>query len=192
MPLTHSNATLSDPIDKSEIETNFAETRAKFGSIINADIASNAAIAVSKLAVSNQEILINLAVDSSVFASGWPAATTDPLVWVPVPGDDTDDDLTIVDATYMCSEPGTTADFIVEWSDYTGGTWGGTGPVTTVISSTVIDNTGNPSLATSTVSFHASALRGFGLQSNGADSACLSAANKSFSLTLLCKRVIQA
>ena len=188
MSLTHTNATLSDPIDKSEIETNFSETRAKFGSINNTDISADAGIAVTKLAANNQETLITLALDSSVFSAGWPAATTTPLVWVPFPGDDTDDSLTVVDAVYWCSDPGTSATFAVEWGNYTGGTWTADN---TVISTTTILSVGNPALSTTTVAFSATDLRGFGLQSGAADATTLSAANTTFSVSLLCKRVIQ-
>lgn len=190
MALTHTNDTLSDPLNKSEMETNFSETRTKFGNISNADISVAAGIAVSKLAVSNQEFVVNLRIDSSSLSSGWPAATTTPLVFVPVPGDITDDNITVQDVTYWCSDigAGTTAAFIVQWGRLTGGVWKNEA---TVVASTVIASVGNPSVTFQPEFYEPGYLYGFGLQSNGTDATCLDAANTTFSLSLLCRRVIQ-
>lgn len=126
MSLTHTNATLSDPPDKTEIEQNFSDTRDKFGNIVNADISSSAGIATSKLAARDYEVIINLQ------AIGWGTAGQ-VVALCALPYDNAADGYTVLGAEYYIQEAGGSGSpaFDVQFGYATGGSW--------VTSTTVID-----------------------------------------------------
>lgn len=132
MALTLTNITLTNPADKSEIQENFTDIQNKFsGNIVNADISSSAAIAVSKLAATYQTMIVTLQARTiagpvlpTVARSGaenspasLSASTTNHMMdMVPLPGISGDGSWTVSDASFYCSNSGTASgSFKVEY-----------------------------------------------------------------------------
>jgi hypothetical protein len=101
MSLTYSYPTLSNPISRTEIQQNFADLAAKFGNITSADILSTASITASQLAGAYYEFWVQLRYNGGAF----PAANTI-LDAVPLPGDSTDSSYSLVNAAWICTDPG--------------------------------------------------------------------------------------
>lgn len=176
MALTLTNPTLSDPVDKTEVEDNFTDVSNKFGNIVNADIHASANIAISKLNKSSQEMLVKLKVSVDELAAGWPASTSPhtPLDMFVLPGTSGDDSWTVADAQGWCNDIGAgTGTFSIVYGTYTAGTWA---DVATVYGTKTIAaemDLGNPS--TSTLALGA-APRGLILTGGTADATALATA----------------
>src|SRR3990167_3111592 len=129
MALTLTNTTLSNPASKSEVEANFTDIQNKFaGNIINADISSNAAIALSKLAASYERIALQFKVTHHLYdvaADYINAATASSLSAVagntvldavPIPGNSSDTNWQISDVSWHCTDTGDGATTVrFEW-----------------------------------------------------------------------------
>jgi hypothetical protein len=111
MAVSITNPTLSTTIVASEIEANFTDLVNKFGSIDDSDIASNAAITITKLAAYNFEFLMNLTLRGPNVAG---AAGDDPIVWsttepslvMGLPGTSADGTYTVISGNWFCTDVG--------------------------------------------------------------------------------------
>jgi hypothetical protein len=102
MPVTLTHSALSNPIDRTEIDQNFADVEAWSGNISNADIASDADIEIDKLAAKYQEVHLKL---EYAGGAGLPAATTVMDV-VTLPGNDGDEAWEYLGHTWVCTDTG--------------------------------------------------------------------------------------
>jgi hypothetical protein len=192
MPLTYTYPTLSNPPDKDEIETNFEDVQAKFGSgITNADIASGAAIDVDKLSAQYQEAHIPLEVNGAQLAAGWPAAGTF-LAAYPVPGSNGDASWEVSDISQVCTDIGAgTAQYKIAIYERTAASWSplvgnvATG-ITLAHSSKILEN-GSVAVPFSTN------VRVLVIETtSAADATALSAAAELLSVGIVLRRKIQA
>lgn len=161
MGLTLTNVTLSNPADKGEVEQNFEDIQSKFdGNIVNSDISTNASITIGKIETLYERMTVQLKFVTNDDGTGTNLRTWSDLSGgdivdaVCLPGDGSDNDWDVVDASWVCNAVGAGSDaFRVEWGYYdntatTGdGTWNTT---STPISATTIAqadsggaNTGN-------------------------------------------------
>jgi len=122
MSLTITNTTLSNPADKTEVEQNFTDVANKFGAIDNSDVKAGAAIAISKLAASYQEVWLQLEMRQDIDGS-WAGTTY--YDWVPLPGTDADTAWVATDVSWTCKGVGNGAGtFSVEYGAFSGaGVW---------------------------------------------------------------------
>ena len=100
MALTLTNPTLSTSFTSTEVDQNFADVRSKFGSIKNADIASDAAISISKLANQYQEVWLHFD------AAGVAFTATGVALVIPLPGSDADPAWTLTDISWHTTDSG--------------------------------------------------------------------------------------
>jgi hypothetical protein len=213
MALTLTHSTLTDPADRTEVEGNFTDVQNKFaGNIVNADISPSAAIDISKLSASYERLAIELRVfNDGTVINGLTAATPDLediadetiLDITPLPGDSSDTNWEIYDASWVCTDTGDGASKLrVEWGYYSStGVWTVT---STPISSFFISNANAANDAndahqvnssSTTLAFDANSPHNLALVydvvSAGAGGT-LSAAGSFFKMIILLRRVIQA
>lgn len=196
--LYYTNPTLTNPADKTEIQENFSDVQDVInGNIDNSNIASDAAIARTKLDAYYQEVFINLVMKTGDLAtSGWPAAgATTPLIAVPLPGSDGDDAWVATDVSYVCTDGGGgTGAFAVKVGDFQAGTW--TTAATIVTSQTVATgSTQGKALENGSVSIaYASNARSIALFSTAQDVDMLDAGNDRdyLSVTVRLRRQLQS
>ena len=126
MAVTLPNVTLSGVISSTQLDANFSTLANKFGNIVNADIASSAAIDIDKLSAQYERLLVQfkvlnnagttVTVEGSAGASLSALAADTRLDLVPLPGDSSDANWAIYDASWVCSDTGDGATQVrVEW-----------------------------------------------------------------------------
>lgn len=149
MALTLTNPTLTTSFTSTEVDTNFADVQNKFGSIVNADVASNAGITIGKLANQYQEVWLELKYYGVLFGA-WPAAPANAAAptfaelidAVPLPGSDADTAWVVTDISWMSNDSGAASgSFDVRYGAYSaGGVMTGAGTVATGMTITQIGN----------------------------------------------------
>ena len=107
----------------SEVQDNFDDVSGVVnGNLTNANLASNAAIAGSKLAISYQRMVVELKVTAEGLAAGWPASGT--LDACPIYGTSGETAWDVEGIYWICNDKGATATFDVQWGYFDGvGTW---------------------------------------------------------------------
>ena len=142
MAVTLPFPTLSGAIASSELDSNFSTLANRFGNIVNADIATGAAIDIDKLSAQYERMLVQFhiwATESDTAAvtgaadivagriaaslSALAAATV--LQVIPIPGDSSDTNWAIYDVSWACSDTGDGASQVrLEWGYYSAvGVW---------------------------------------------------------------------
>lgn len=123
---TVSHSTLNENFDDVEDIIN--------GGLTNENVASDAAIAVSKLGTNYQEVICPLTVRVADYA-GWPAAgVTTPLAICSVP----DGTWTMTEYTWVCNDTGDSlGKFSIVYGHYNGATWT---TITTVAAGVTLSN----------------------------------------------------
>lgn len=184
--LTHLNENLSDIQDK-------------FGSIDNSDIASDAAIAATKLAASNQEWVVQLIYHFGD-AGQWPADSSGatPLVAVPMPGQNGDTSWVATDVTWVTNDVGSgDALFDVRYGSYNGsGVWANAGSIVTdvAIDDAGANDTGNQGRsARLAVSIpNGSSVTSIALMSAGQGTDAIAEASSFLAVSVRLRRVLQS
>lgn len=128
MAVTLPYVTLSGAINSAQLDANFSTLANKFGNIVNADIATGAALDIDKLSAQYERLLIRLTVESRIDS----AAATDingyndaslsavPITSIldtcPLPGDSSDANWSIYDVMWYCTDTGDGATVVrVDW-----------------------------------------------------------------------------
>lgn len=180
------------------LNENLADIQNKFGSIDNSDVASDAAIAVTKLAAANAEWTAQLIVNGAMLAAGWPAVSaTTPLIAVPMPGQSGDTSWIATDVTWVCNDVGAgTGLFDVRYGSFDGaGAWVDAGTLVTAVTiDDVAANTGNEGRSSRlAVSIPNGAdVTSIALMSGGVDATALSTAQGFLSVSVRLRRVLQS
>lgn len=147
MAVALTNPTLSTTYSSTEQDANNADIVSKFNAgIVNADVNASAAIALSKLAASYQEVWLQLEF-SAVKSGAWPAAAADPdkptfaetLDYVPLPGTDADTAWVATDVSWTCNDTGTAS--------------GSFGVFVGAYAAGVMEGNGSPVIATAPITF---------------------------------------
>jgi hypothetical protein len=190
MALTYTVSDFTDAsvISATDLNSRFNDISTKFGTIVNSDISSSAAISVTKLSANYEHMLVTLTY------SGVTALATGVLRLVPIP-DDGKGDWTVTTAELVCTDVGdSTGQIRVDWGRYTAGTWGAT---STVVSAVAInsddsgDNTsGAQALTVNSATLTSGTHRALALYGVAAGTGVLSAVTDQLVVTLLLKRVI--
>ena len=137
MAVTLPFPTLTGTIVSTQLDSNFSTLGNKFGNIVNADIASGAAIDIDKLSAQYERMLVTLKVvttiDSAAATSvnglndaSLSAVTTGArLDYCPIPGDSSDTNWEIYDVSWICTDTGDgTTTVSVQWGYFDGtGAW---------------------------------------------------------------------
>lgn len=197
LTLTQDFSTKTGTIVASDFDDNFTDIQNKFnGNIVNADISTSAAIAVSKLAASKQHMFVTLSVKA--LASGWPGSTT--LVdHAPIPGSVAQGNWTVEGVDWVCSDTGDGAGvFSVRWGDYdSSGAWVNTSTIVTTqtMSNAAAANDANHGECTvsgSTLTVSDSTPRMLALMGTTASASTLSAETSNLAVTVHLSRTITA
>lgn len=198
MSLVITYPTLSNPADKSEVETNFDDVANKFGTIGDEDLRAAAGIQLSKLAASYQEVWFDLNFYFDSYGA-WPVAVaTTPLDAFPLPGSDADTAWVCTDVSWICSDTGTTAgSFDVRYGYFNAGTWANSGSIITAVTMPVVGagNLGNQGRALeggSVALTQSASVRAVALMSAGAGVAVMNAATTFLKVSVCLKRQIIA
>jgi hypothetical protein len=153
--------TLSNPANKVEVETNFADLVDKFdGNILNADIGASAAIQTSKLEVRNYEFLMPFSIRPTT-AVAPPTSATVPIATHGLPGTSTDGTYTIKSGNWIIEDAGTAASttFNMQLGYYSAGVWTAVGAdlvsATTITGGTKAQS-GSLTINTALITLHAS------------------------------------
>jgi hypothetical protein len=199
--LTLSNPTLTNPADKSEVETNFAEVcTAINGNLANDNIIAGAGIETSKLAARDYEFVVRLAVHSAPAAAPPPdrppASATVPIAVCSLPGLSTEGGAyTVLSGGWYISDDGdaaATTTFSVQLG-YAGGGPGWTTVATTVAATNITGSGQNQQsgalvIGTAAISLHAATAYHFGLFLTALGANALNAAHSHLDVTLKLRR----
>jgi hypothetical protein len=208
MALTITYTTLSTTYDSDEHDTNWSDVQSKFGNIVDADIKSDAAIGIDKLAASYQEVFVQLKFSGVLFGA-WPAAPVDPAAptfaelidYIPLPGTDADTPWIATDVSWCSNDTGTASgSFDVRFGAYSAvGVMTGAGTVITGAAITFIGadlgNEGRALEGGSVSLTQAPGVRGLYLVSAGAGTAVMddvAAPGSWLQVTVALRRQIQA
>ena len=135
MAVTLPFPTLTGTIVSTQLDSNFSTLANRFGNIVNADVASNAAIDIDKLSANYERILIRLGcynnAGTTVTVGGAAGASLSALAVgtlidaCPLPGDSSDTNWDLRDASWLCTDTGNAATQIrIEWGYYSAtGVW---------------------------------------------------------------------
>lgn len=118
--------TLTGTIVSTQLDSNFSTLANKFGNIVNADIASGAAIDIDKLSAQYERMIVRfkvlnnagttVTVEGNAGASLSALAAATRLDLIPLPGDSSDTNWAIYDVAWVCNDTGDGATKVrVEW-----------------------------------------------------------------------------
>jgi hypothetical protein len=118
MPTYYSYPTLSDPIDKGEVEANFSDLAHRCSALEFADFDTDAVLLPTHFARPYQELIVELE-----YQNVWVAAGTI-VDYVPIPGSASDSPWYATDISWICTDIGDgNGKFNVLLGSFVGGQW---------------------------------------------------------------------